>query len=91
MKHIYALASAIGAIIYVILVKLAVGPEFCAAAGCIAVIALRFCSAHFRWNMPRTGKIAARMNKSEEDREKTRKNKHGLSSAAMRINDQDKT
>lgn len=53
VKHVYACASLLGAIVCTVLELLGVGDSFAMVAGMAAVAALRFLSAYFRWNLPR--------------------------------------
>jgi uncharacterized membrane protein YeiH len=52
VKHVYACASILGALVCEI-GKFLVGESFGMVAGIIVVIAIRFMSAHFRWNLPK--------------------------------------
>ena len=53
-KHIYAVATILGAILYVVLFLYAGLPEiWCALATVLSVIALRLLATHFRWNFPK--------------------------------------
>ena len=52
VKHIYACASLVGAILCTFLWNI-VGEAAAMITGSIAVIALRFLAAHFRWSLPK--------------------------------------
>lgn len=52
VKHIYAIASIIGAICYIVL-RLYISDTISLFAGAAAVIIIRLLAAHFRWNLPR--------------------------------------
>lgn len=52
VKHIYACASLLGAVICILLYKL-VGMETGMVVGCTAVFILRLCSAKFQWSLPK--------------------------------------
>lgn len=51
VKHVYACASLLGAIVCVLLQPLA-GESVSVVAGMLSVVALRFLSAYFHWNLP---------------------------------------
>ena len=51
-KHIYALASAAGAIVDILLMRFA-SAELAMLAGFCVVVVVRVLAAHFRWNLPR--------------------------------------
>lgn len=53
VKHVYACASLLGAVICTVLELLGVGDSVSMVAGMAAVAVLRFLSAYFRWNLPR--------------------------------------
>ena len=55
LKHVYASASLLGAVVCVLLVPVA-GESMAIAAGMTAVVVTRLLSAYFRWNLPRAGK-----------------------------------
>ena len=52
VKHIYACASLIGAVICIAIFRL-IGIELGMAAGCVAVFVIRMCSAKFQWSLPK--------------------------------------
>ena len=52
IKHFYASASIIGAILTVLLWEFA-GQTGAIIAGSVCVVLLRFCAAHFRWSLPK--------------------------------------
>ncbi len=52
VKHIYACASLVGAILCTLLWEL-VGGAWAMAIGMIVVVVIRFLSAHFRWSLPK--------------------------------------
>ena len=51
-KHIYALASAAGALADILLMRIA-SPELAMLTGFGVVVIVRMLAAHFRWNLPR--------------------------------------
>lgn len=51
-KHVYALASAVGAITYVLLLRFT-EEAVATILGSVIVIAIRFLASHYRWNLPR--------------------------------------
>ena len=53
VKHVYACASLLGAVICTVLELLGVGDSVSMVAGMAAVAVLSFLSAYFRWNLPR--------------------------------------
>lgn len=53
-KHIYALASAAGALVYVLLMPY-VSNRICMPAGFITVVVIRICANIFKWDLPIVG------------------------------------
>lgn len=53
-KHIYAVASAAGAISYVFIYKI-IGSNLATVICSLLVISIRFLAAYFQWNLPRIG------------------------------------
>lgn len=51
VKHIYAVASLVGAFVYTMLLPV-VSELKCMVAGAAVVILIRFLAAHYRWNLP---------------------------------------
>ena len=51
VKHVYACASLLGAVVCVLLRGVA-GESVSVVAGMVCVVVLRFLSAYFRWNLP---------------------------------------
>lgn len=51
-KHVYALASAVGAITYVLLLRFT-EEAVATILGAVIVIAIRLLASHYRWNLPR--------------------------------------
>lgn len=54
IKHIYAVASIVGAIICIVLMKFT-DNILAMIVGAIAVVVIRLLAAHYRWNLPRCG------------------------------------
>ena len=52
-KHIYALASVIGAAMYYYFVKFNLVTDLAAAAAVSAVVVIRLLAAHYRWELPK--------------------------------------
>ncbi len=52
-KHIYALASIAGSVIYYIGTRFGVGTAISTFTAMAAVVAIRLLAAHFRWSLPR--------------------------------------
>ena len=52
-KHIYALASISGSIIYYVMARLGTGAAYATFAAMAVVIAIRLLATHFRWSLPR--------------------------------------
>ena len=52
VKHIYACASLAGAILCALLWNV-IGSAAAMLTGCIAIIILRLCAAHYRWSLPK--------------------------------------
>lgn len=55
LKHVYASASILGAVVCVLLVPVA-GDKWAIAVGMAVVVVTRLLSAYFRWNLPHAGK-----------------------------------
>ena len=53
VKHVYACASLLGAVVGTALYALGAGDSLAMLAGMLSVVLLRFLSAYFRWNLPR--------------------------------------
>ena len=53
VKHVYACASLLGAVICTALMLLGAGESLAMVSGMAAVAVLRFLSAYFHWNLPR--------------------------------------
>lgn len=51
-KHVYALASALGAITYVLLLRVT-REAVATISGSVIVIVIRLLASHYRWNLPR--------------------------------------
>jgi len=51
-KHVYAIASISGALVYYY-AKHLVGGNWAMVAGSAVIMSLRFCAIHFKWNVPR--------------------------------------
>lgn len=52
-KHIYALASVAGSVIYYIGTRFGIGTAISTFTAMAAVVAIRLLAAHFRWSLPR--------------------------------------
>ncbi len=52
-KHIYAVASILGGVVYWLLLRLGVETAVAAVITVLAVFGLRMLATHFRWNLPR--------------------------------------
>lgn len=52
VKHIYAVASLAGALVYTLLLPLLTDLQ-CMLAGAVTVVVIRVLAAHYRWNLPR--------------------------------------
>ena len=52
-KHIYALASIAGSLLYYFMVRLGAGTPISTFTAMTVVIAIRLLAAHFRWSLPR--------------------------------------
>lgn len=52
VKHVYASASLLGAVVYLLCLRLELGTAWASIAGMAATLLLRALSAHFRWNLP---------------------------------------
>ncbi|MDO4321306.1 MAG: TRIC cation channel family protein [Lachnospiraceae bacterium] len=52
VKHVYAVASLSGALVYVLLLPYLSGLS-CMMAGAVAVMLIRILAAYYRWNLPR--------------------------------------
>ena len=52
VKHVYAIASILGAVCYIIL-RLYIRDTISLFLGAAVVIIIRLLAAHFRWNLPR--------------------------------------
>ena len=59
VKHIYALASLLGAVVCTLMWNY--NSKYAIIAGAVLTIIIRFCAAHFRWSLPK-----ARIDKSEK-------------------------
>lgn len=53
VKHVYACASLLGAVVCTALYALGARDSLAMLAGMLSVVLLRFLSAYFRWNLPR--------------------------------------
>lgn len=51
LKHIYACAAMVGAVLCILLWPLA-GEQISMAVGCMVILTIRLCSARFHWNLP---------------------------------------
>lgn len=51
-RHIYALASAAGAVVHILMMKIVPG-EAAMIAGFMVIVVIRLLAVHFRWNLPR--------------------------------------
>lgn len=54
-KHVYAIASILGAIVFGALTRCGVDDEIGMVAGFAVIVLLRILAARFRWNLPRVG------------------------------------
>ena len=52
VKHFYACASLIGAIVCVVLIRFT-GQTFSMTVGALTVVVLRFFAAHYHWELPK--------------------------------------
>ena len=64
-KHVYAMASAVGAIAYVVMDDL-VGVAWATILCAILVIAIRLLAAYYRWNLPRIHEIEEEIGSNTE-------------------------
>lgn len=55
-KHVYALASIFGAVVFAVLTVCGVDDQIGLICGFAAIVLLRILAAHFRWNLPKIGK-----------------------------------
>lgn len=66
-KHVYALASFIGALTTGLMIRWGAEEEIGIIAGFAVIVLLRVLAARFRWNLPRAGKVRLADKPSEED------------------------
>ena len=59
VKHVYASASLLGAVVYLLCLRLELGTAWASIAGMAATLLLRALSAHFRWNLPHAQGVKA--------------------------------
>lgn len=52
-KHIYALASAAGALCYIYLLRTGLAPTLCMTIGFLLVVVIRVLARQFKWNLPK--------------------------------------
>ena len=52
-KHIYALASAAGAISYIYLLRTAIPPSLSMTISFFLVVIIRALARHYKWNLPK--------------------------------------
>lgn len=64
-KHVYAMASAVGAIAYVVMDDL-VGVAWATILCAILVIAIRLLASYYRWNLPRIHEIEEKIGSNTE-------------------------
>ena len=64
-KHVYAMASAVGAIAYVVMDDL-VGVAWATILCAILVIAIRLLASYYRWNLPRIHEIEEEIGSNTE-------------------------
>lgn len=57
VKHVYACSALLGALVCVYLWPL-VGRDIAMLVGFVLVLAMRLCSAHFRWSLPHARRLA---------------------------------
>lgn len=57
VKHVYACSALLGALVCVYLWPL-VGRDIAMLVGFVLVLAMRLCSAHFRWSLPHAQRLA---------------------------------
>ena len=62
LKHVYASASLLGAVLCVIMMPLT-GDAWAIALGMTATVVIRLLSAYFRWNLPHAGKNGSKEEK----------------------------
>lgn len=53
VKHIYAVAAIIGAILYYWLFIMAVDQRICLMAGMVSTVVVRLLASHYRWGLPK--------------------------------------
>lgn len=53
VKHVYAVASLVGALVCILLMRFVGDASFAMIAGAAVVIVIRLLAAYFRWNLPR--------------------------------------
>ncbi|MBQ3265142.1 MAG: trimeric intracellular cation channel family protein [Ruminococcus sp.] len=70
-KHVYALASIIGAVIMGVMVSCGIKEQIGIICGFAVIVLLRVLAARFRWNLPRVGKakLPEKAAEQETDRE----------------------
>ena len=66
-KHVYALASIIGALITGIMTIYGIDEQISVICGFAAIVLLRILAARFRWNLPRVGKSSRNRKRSSKD------------------------
>ena len=52
-KHIYALASIAGGLLYVLLRHLGVNVSLCSLSSLVLIVTIRMLATHYRWSLPR--------------------------------------
>lgn len=65
-KHVYALASILGALVFGILEVCGVDDQIGMICGFVVIVLLRFLAAHFRWNLPKVGNRWAKNARPED-------------------------
>ena len=65
-KHVYALASILGAVVAGLLARWGVDDQFSVISGFLAIVLLRVLAARFRWNLPRVGRVTAPPRSAEQ-------------------------
>lgn len=65
-KHVYALASILGAVVGGVLMRCGVDEEIALICGFISIVLLRVMAAVFRWNLPRVDKTKMALKPEEK-------------------------
>ena len=69
-KHVYALASIIGAVIMGVMIRCGITDQIGILSGFAVIVLLRILAARFRWNLPRVGKAKLPSQDAEQDADK---------------------